>query len=273
VDTIGECCICGTVGKLTFEHVPPAAAFNDRRVFQAKIDKLIGGNWTPGMPPKQGTYNQRGAGRHSLCGKCNNDTGAWYGTAYVAFVYQAMLLLSRSNGSLSLAYPYGIFPLRVLKQIAVMFFTACGPGLRKAHPELVKFVLDRQRRLVPDNIHFWAYMHDPNKSTSTRQAGITGRAILGNGHQVFAEIAFPPFGLIMTFGAKPIQSDLRELTHFGEFEYRTWDIVYLKLPVLPVVSFLPGDFRTIEELNRTAEENDRLGNYYLNTPIAKASAA
>jgi len=264
VDTTGECYICGAVGKLTFEHVPPAAAFNDRRVFQAKIDQLLGSDWTPGMPPVRGTYNQRGAGRFSLCGKCNSDTGSWYGRAYVEFAYQAMLLLHRSNGTLSLAYPYRIFPLRVLKQIAVMFFSACGPGLRKSHPELVTFVLDRDRRHVPDDIHLWAYLHDPLSSTSTRQSGVTGRAVLGKGHDVFSEIAFPPFGLVMTFDEKPIHNDLCDLTRLGEATYKTWDIIYLKFPVLPVVSFLPGDFRTVDEMNKVAEENERLGSYYLN---------
>jgi hypothetical protein len=267
VDTTGECWICGTAGKLTFEHVPPSAAFNDRRVFQAKIDELIGGKWRPGEAPSRGTYNQRGAGRYSLCGKCNNDTGARYGGAYVDFVYQAMLLLSRSKGTLALAYPYRIFPLRVLKQIAVMFFSACGPSLRKSHPELVKFVLDRDRRYVPDDIRFWVYLHDPARSTSTRQSGVTGRAILGKGHHVFSEIAFPPFGLVMTFGADPIRSDHCDLTHLGHSTYRTWDILYLKMPVLPVVSYLPGDFRTVDELNKTAEENERLGSYYLDAPL------
>jgi hypothetical protein len=272
VSRTGECCICGQIGKLTFEHVPPEAAFNDRRVFQAKIDALISNDWRPGTVPARGTYHQRGAGRYSLCGKCNSDTGSWYGPAYVEFAYQAMLLLHRSNGTLSLAYPYRIFPLRVLKQIAVMFFSACGPGLKKAHPQLVKFVLDKECRIVPDGIHFWAYLHDPQLSTATRQSGVTGRMILGKGHHVFSEIAFPPFGLVMTFDQNPIQNGLCDVTHFGLSTYRTWDIVYLQLPVLPVVSFLPGDFRTVDQIAETIGENDRLGNYYLNTPIGRTAA-
>jgi len=39
VEHTGECCICGKIGKLTFEHVPPKAAFNDRGVFQAKMEE------------------------------------------------------------------------------------------------------------------------------------------------------------------------------------------------------------------------------------------
>jgi hypothetical protein len=28
----GVCCICGSLGRLPFEHVPPRAAFNEHRV-------------------------------------------------------------------------------------------------------------------------------------------------------------------------------------------------------------------------------------------------
>jgi hypothetical protein len=31
----GACCICGKGSKLSFEHVPPAAAFTDKKVFEA----------------------------------------------------------------------------------------------------------------------------------------------------------------------------------------------------------------------------------------------
>ncbi len=273
LDSTGECCICGCVGKLTFEHVPPEAAFNDRRVFQAKIEELLGGKWTPGTPITRGKYVQRGAGRHSLCAKCNNNTGAWYGTAYIDFARQAMILLHRSNGKLSLAYPYGIFPLRVMKQIVVMFFSACGPGLRKAHPDLVKFVLDRERRLLPKDIHIWAYLNDPVESTSTRQSGITGLMSLGGDLHVFSEIAFPPFGLIMSFKAEPVHKGLCDITHFGHSSINTWDVVFLKLPVFPVVSFFPGDFRTVDELKKTVEENRKLGSYHLDHVAEVAAEA
>jgi hypothetical protein len=104
MSVIGECCICGYIGELTFEHVPPRAAYNDRRVFEAKMESLLGGEWIPGTAVTTGRYLQRGAGRHSLCGKCNNDTGAWYGTPYVDFARQALAILFRSKGELSLAY-------------------------------------------------------------------------------------------------------------------------------------------------------------------------
>lgn len=266
-DKVGECCICGVVGKLTFEHVPPEAAFNDRKVFHAKIEELLGGKWTPGEPIERGKQSQRGAGRYSLCAKCNNDTGSWYGTPYVDFARQAMVLLDRSGGKMSLAYPYGIFPLRVLKQICVMFFSACGPSLRKTHPDLVKFVLDRERRLLPRGISVWAYLHDPSESTSSRQSGVTGMMSLGGSSHLFSEIAFPPFGLIMSFSEEPVHKDLCNIGHFGETTINTWDIYYLKLPVFPVVSFFPGDFRTVDELKATVGENRKIGSYFLDSTL------
>jgi hypothetical protein len=271
LDNIGECCICGCVGKLTFEHVPPRAAFNDRGVFEAKIDDLLGGKWLQGEQLTGGKYVQRGAGRHSLCAKCNNDTGAWYGTAYVDFARQELILLHRSNGKMTLAYPYGIYPLRVLKQIVVMFFSACGPSLRKTHPGLVGFVLNREQCYFPHGVHVWAYLHDPVESKATRQSGVTGLMSLRGDQRVFSEIAFPPFGLIMSFDAVPVKHDLCELTHFHLSSINSWSIEYLKLPVLPVVSFFPGDFRTVDEIKSTMQTNEKLGSYHLNMPIAGKS--
>jgi hypothetical protein len=230
------------------------------------MKNLLGGEWIPGTTVTNGRYQQRGAGRYSLCGKCNNDTGAWYGTPYVDFARQAMVILFRSKGELSLAYPYGIFPLRVLKQIVVMFFSACGPGLRKAHPDLVRFVLNRDLRIFPGYIDIWAYLHHPTQSTSTRQSGVTGLINRGGKSHVFSEIAFPPFGLIMSLKGPPLNEQLCNLTHFCERPFNAWDVVYKKLPVFPVVSFYPGDFRTVDEIKQTVEENRKLGSHHLNLP-------
>ncbi|MFB6414981.1 MULTISPECIES: hypothetical protein [Bradyrhizobium] len=72
-----------------------------------------------------------------------------------------------------------------------MFFSACGPSLQKNYPDLVKFVLDRERRLLPRGISVWAYLYDPSESTSSRQSGVTGMMSLGGSNHLFSEIAFP----------------------------------------------------------------------------------
>jgi hypothetical protein len=267
LDNIGTCCICGEVGSLTFEHVPPRAAFNNHRIFEADIEKLMEGNWAPGEVPTNGVYKQKGAGRYSLCGKCNNDTGAWYGEPYVQVAKQAMFLLYRSRGDMSLAYPYGMYPLRFLKQVVTMFFSACGPGLQERNPELVRFVLNREMRQLPRKFQFFAYLHHP-ESAAIRQSGLTG-VIKGPGRQhVFSEIAFPPFGFIMSVdGHPPIDHRLCNVTWLNQYSYRAWDIVYLQMPVLHVTTVLPGDFRTVDEVNRDIIENRKVGDMFLNAPL------
>lgn len=264
---MGECCICGGIGKLTFEHVPPRAAFNDHRIFEADIEKLLEGKWAPGEKPTDGAYKQKGAGRHSLCGKCNNDTGAWYGEPYVQVAKQAMYLLYRSQGNLSLAYPYWMYPLRFLKQVATMFFSACGPGLQQKNPELARFVLNRDTRQLPDKFQFFAYLHHP-QSAAIRQSGLTGVA-KGTGKQhLFSEIAFPPFGLIMSVdGHPPIDHRLCNITHLSQYGYRAWDIIYMQMPVLHVTTVLPGDFRTVDEVSRDIAENRKVGDMLFNAPV------
>jgi hypothetical protein len=72
---IGQCCICGANGvRLSFEHIPPRAAFNDQRIFETNIQDMMKGQWEGQSRPVQGQWVQGGAGKHTLCEKCNNDT-------------------------------------------------------------------------------------------------------------------------------------------------------------------------------------------------------
>ncbi len=75
----GECRICGSVDTLSFEHTPPKSAFNNRRVIVAKFEDIIK------LGPDEtirGKIEQKGISAYSLCEKCNNNTGAWYGNRF-----------------------------------------------------------------------------------------------------------------------------------------------------------------------------------------------
>jgi hypothetical protein len=71
---------------------------------------------------RKGKKLQRGLGDFTLCEKCNNDTGSWYGASYVNWALQGMVLNQKSKGSGSLYFPFYIYPLRVIKQLITMFF-------------------------------------------------------------------------------------------------------------------------------------------------------
>ena len=251
----GTCCICGEDGELSYEHVPPEAAFNDQRIFQHSLQDMMKAE-EEGRKPK-GKWVQRGAGRYSLCEPCNNATGVLYGKAYVSWARQAAELLDRSGGQLSLAYPYALHPLRVIKQVAAMFCSVCGPTLQKKFPELPKFILDRDCRWLPHDLKVYAYLVDPNESTGGRTSPMAKRTE-GREH-IFAELAFAPLGFVLTGDVVPVNVDLIDITAFGQWPYHNWQTVYLKLPVLPIVSGLPGDFRTKDQLLKSEVSGERLG--------------
>ena len=252
---LGICCICGVDGELSFEHVPPDAAYNDKRIFQQNLQEMIRAE-EMGQKPK-GAWAQRGAGRHSLCVSCNNATGRWYGTTYVSWAQQAAELLDRSGGEMSLAYPYTMHPLRALKQVLAMFCSICGPDLQKRFPDVPRFILDAERRYIPHGLKVYAYLVDPNDSTGGRISPIVKRT---EGREyVFAELAFAPLAFILTGDEKPVNSHMYDISHFGHWPYHNWQTLFLKLPVLPIASVIPGDFRTPEQLAKAQKSGEKLG--------------
>ena len=139
----GSCHICGQHTKLSFEHVPPRAAFNDCPAVGKQFSELINKNPNDYFEEK-GEVSQRGpVGGYTLCEECNNNTGAWYGTEFAKWAHQGMDILEYTYSSPSLYYRFHIFPLRVLKQIICMFFSITDDLFACNHPDLVRFVLNK----------------------------------------------------------------------------------------------------------------------------------
>ena len=119
----GRCWLCGIEGKLSFEPIPPEKAFNGQRIFDDSVANIL--------KNRNIRISQRGAGGYTLCERCNNSTGSWYGGVFVKFCKRAIDVLYQVDGSPTLCYEYKTYPLRVLKQIVTMFFSANGPEWQK----------------------------------------------------------------------------------------------------------------------------------------------
>lgn len=246
----GTCHLCGDFEPLSYEHVPPEAAFNNRPVVAHLIDEVLEkGSWQE----SKGKILQRGAGAYTLCNRCNPKTGAWYGRWFVEWVYQGMNILWATTQSPTLYYTFHIFPLRVLKQIICMFFSANGPEFRKVHPDLERFVLDKERRYLPSGVKFYAFY---SVGKFARQAGVMHRFDLYHSSKstTFSEITYPPFGYVMSFDNPP-HPGLQDLTHFARYNYNTFRSISLRIPALPVISYFPGDYRSQKEIDRDFREN------------------
>jgi len=244
---IGVCHLCGKFGNLSFEHVPPEAAFNDHRVLRVSFEQVLNNRHPDEF---RGLYQQRGAGDLTLCKKCNSDTGSWYGTAYADWAAQAMRIVLGTRGRPTLEYPFGLFPLRVLKQIVCMFFSVNGPLFRMRQTDIVKFVLDKQSKNFPDHVRVYAFYTLSNRSRAASVSSVLKG--LGSSHSsvhVFSEVTFPPFGFVMTFdNSPPPQSGFCEISSFSKFDYgdrRTG--ITMKLPLMPIYTLYPGDYRSREK--------------------------
>lgn len=240
----GVCHLCGSHGPLSFEHVPPRAAFNDRPVVMVEFAKAF--NLAPDDPTPKGKISQRGAGNYTLCPDCNNSTGGWYGGAFAQWCFQAADLLIRSRGKPSLIYPYYLYPLRVLKQITAMFFSVNRIGFLRKHEALADFVLNRERSYLPAGYRFFVYY---NIEGRFRYQDVAATFDIATGqHRAFSEITFPPFGYVLVLKGDPPSRELFEVTHFARYGYDDVHMMQLRPPVFPTHLAIPGDYRTKDEI-------------------------
>jgi hypothetical protein len=183
----GTCHICGIESDVTFEHVPPRAAFNKRPIVYTKFEELFKLESLDELDRVKGKISQRGAGAYTLCGKCNSDTGAWYGNKFVEWAYQGITILDNTKIAPSLYHVFHLFPLRVLKQIICMFFSANPLNFQGVQSDLVRFVLNKQQKYLRPNVHIYAFL---NSSLRSRQSSVSGLLNLESGlpPKTFSEV-------------------------------------------------------------------------------------
>ena len=257
----GRCHLCGLKRELTFEHIPPQSAFNDHKVLYNDVQTLL----LQGMPePFKGKQQQGGIGRNTLCSSCNSFTGVEYGAQYVAWAAQGMEVVLRTRISPLIEMPFHILPLHVIKQIVSLFLSINSLSWRDGNPDLVEFVCWPTRKHLDPKYSIYAFY---SVSAMQRQAGTTVMAKITDtfenlGVHAFSEITFPPFGYVMMVQSKsvdrrPHDKRLVDISYFANYAYRQYHPVYLKLPVLPIHTYLPGDYRTKEQVARDVQENKR----------------
>ena len=246
----GTCHICGAKGPLSFEHIPPRKAFNERPVVTLQFEEAI--RLGPDEIPR-GKIQQRGMGGYTLCAKCNNKTGHWYGNQFVDWCYKGMSVLARACGAPKLSYVIHIHPLPILKEIVTMFFSVNHDRFHMANPDLVRFVLNRDSKGLPDKYRFFIYFN-----TSPRFRAIGTAALMNiesrKGPILISEISYPPYGYVMTINSDPPDPRLFEITHFAMYDYYQEAEIALDLPLLPVHTPFPGDYRTKEEIRRQVQK-------------------
>jgi hypothetical protein len=248
----GVCCICLKCTELTYEHVPPQAAFNNKRV------EIVTGPNAIELPPgliEDGDYEQRGMGAHTLCAPCNNNTGTWYGAALVDWCRGAHDVLLDTSGKYSGPNTMDIYPLRVIKQIVTMLCSVRGVDLVTQHPDVQQFLLDKTRIRMPTGLR--VYIH--YAIGSVHRYGPWGLRInTDTGHATpMSEFVWPPFGYLLTYDEPSPDPRPIEITHWARHGFDDHLTVDMNLPLLCTLSPMPGDYQTPEELEQSKADNDR----------------
>lgn len=238
-EKIGICHLCGDYGKLSYEHVPPRSAYNKSKVLVAGGDKIFQGSFN--LDEVKGIQLQRGLGGYTLCPKCNNNTGGWYGASYVMWVQQAYRYLKIAKSAPSIMLPYWIHPLRVIKQIVCMFFSANSNKFHKYHNELMNFVRYTRATGLDPKYRIYAFY---NLSGRARMAGLVKRMDFSGTSQIYSEVAIPIVGYIMTVNSPPPDDELIDLTFMTKYHYNDLVEISMLIPRKDVYSFIPGDYRS-----------------------------
>lgn len=246
----GACHICRVVGPLSFEHVPPHAAYNKGPAVSHDFTEwLSGGDWDPVGKKKE----QRGVGAYTLCETCNNNTGSWYGSEYVNWANQAFVRLGSvppgqfADAGLAVIKFVGVRPLRFIKQVVTMIFSANSPSFAEKNPALVNFVLDRDAKGLPTEYQIYVTLLRGNLS---RLSGVSGEMNFEKGGMIIkSEIAHPPFGLVMTFDSPPPR-EFGRVTRFADFDLDDRQDTTLLLNTGEIYSPYPDDNRAGSTLKR-----------------------
>lgn len=232
---IGTCAICGSVGKLSFEHVPPKSAFNNKSLFLQSAENFIDPNH-PHFARKKRSH--QGLGDYTLCETCNKSTGSYYGKSFADFAYQGMRILTGyDNPAPYIIGNYTIKPLNVIKQIISMFFSSDKLGILRSDQALVNFVLDKENKLLPTKYSVYLY------STYSRIHRFHGYHVTSTGsgeiHQ-WCEINFKPFGFLLAIDSGPAHSEMVSINSFSKFSYNEEKTLSIVSYYLSVKTGIPG---------------------------------
>ena len=182
---IGKCALCGKEDKMSFEHIPPRAAFNSFRAKPVTIGTMLKGKkqypWdVDGLKYRSARWD----GCFHFAKIAIKTAGSWYGKAS-NFAVKGMGVVTAEIDSIYNSVEFEkVYPLRFVKQIISMF---CSLNPDANIDDLRKFVLDRYAVGI-DKKKYKLCMYF-TRSTTKRQAGLMATVNIQSGEVImFSEI-------------------------------------------------------------------------------------
>ena len=155
---------------LSFEHVPPRAAFNHSPRFRPVTKELIAHRVAGARAPSI-VDEPRGAGAYTLCGDCNGRC-ARYARHFVDWAVTWQTVLDSTSNARQLTDSRSLRRSRIAKQIVAMFLSANPPKMSKINEGLRRFVWNATATGLPDGIRLVAAL---TRDKDARPAGVGRR--------------------------------------------------------------------------------------------------
>ena len=261
-EVIGKCRICGEIGKLTFEHVPPHAANNRRPIIERSLLDCVSEDEKNGSLPwekknSNGRINQKGLGGYYLCEKCNNSTGSWYANDYKTFVNTLICVLlesKRNNEDRRISIKLmEMYPLRILKQIMTMFCDI-NPNLASNDPSLRDFILNRENNTF-NSSKYRIYMYIM-RSGFMRVCNLCHLILKNYPCPIMvSEVSNIPVGFLLYLD-KPDDIIINEceISSFSAYSYNDKRSIELIVNIHDNNSYMIADFRSKSDIKKSVSK-------------------
>ncbi|WP_123812067.1 hypothetical protein [Mangrovimonas sp. DI 80] len=230
--------------------MPPKVAFNKNTKFVTiDFEEYIKAENALKNPPK-GKTKQGGIGYNSFCVKCNSFLGSSYVPAYKNWAIGGMQLLNQKEEYGLHGYTINeIEPLKVIKHIISMFLAINPEWFLESYPELAAFLNEQETKELPDKFRVFMYL---TRAERFRYMPFTTHGNLKTGTTTLcSEIAFPPYGYVITFDFNGKIGYLNEITDFKKFNLNQKTSLNMITYQLPTYMQFPLDYR-----NETKIESD-----------------
>lgn len=249
---IGICRICKKKKELSYEHIPPKAAFNKYTKFRSVpyIEYVQNSHREDYKPTAK--IQQGGIGEYCLCRECNSFLGNNYVPDYFKMAQVGKTIFQDKNFEKVNFTTIEISPLRFLKQVLSMFVCINQPEFTNDDPELLNFLRNPKERELPDKFRIFMYLNNVGKIRNLP-------TMYTNNYGLVNEITFPPLGFVLSINSNNI-FPLTEITHFKNIEEDYYGIVNYELLNLQTHLPFPIDYRSLNEIEETVKKNEEYKN-------------
>lgn len=248
---VGVCRICKKTKELSFEHIPPKAAFNKLTKFRSvPYIEYVQNSRDPNYKPTA-KLQQGGTGDYCLCQNCNSFLGQQYVTDYLRMAHIGRQILTthphleRAEITVS-----GISPLRLLKQIIAMFICIHDERFTEMNPELLEFIKNPTSTSLPDKYRIFIYLNNRGVLRNLPW-------IFHNQYGMVSEHTFPPLGIVIKLDETPENFNrLTEITNFKNVPIEYDGNIDFELYNLPTYTVIPIDYRTENEIDQQIKKSE-----------------